>query len=269
MAHTLAEDRLVFPVGNAPGGVAAASPIPEWQRWNDFGIGLLRKGELGELRQAKQAFEQVEALGMADGPLNLARVFIKEGLVQTDAPQALARAAAAGANEWSLLWFGAEVAESNGDYDTAIANMREIIRGGFTQAAGRGFNFANDYRVLDALGNALYQRGLQNMGEARVAYMKEAADYFNRALVLDPENLSAHYGLGQVYRDLGEAEKAAWHGEQHERYKPDDNARDLAVAAARRKYPAANRAAEAVVIYDLQREGAYQKSVQEREEMAP
>jgi hypothetical protein len=37
----------------------------------------------------------------------------------------------------------------------------------------------------------------------------------------------------------------------------DDNARDRAVAAARRANPAADHAAESVVIYDLQRSGAY------------
>ncbi|MEE2908230.1 MAG: hypothetical protein VX527_10430, partial [Planctomycetota bacterium] len=38
---------------------------------------------------------------------------------------------------------------------------------------------------------------------------------------------------------------------QHGKYKVDDNARDRAISEARRKYPAANRASEAVVIYDL------------------
>ena len=42
----------------------------------------------------------------------------------------------------------------------------------------------------------------------------------------------------------------------HERYRPDDNARDRAVSVARRNDPAADRAAQAVVIYDLQRAGA-------------
>src|SRR5690606_9992925 len=42
----------------------------------------------------------------------------------------------------------------------------------------------------------------------------------------------------------------------HERYKPDDNAQGRAVRLAREKYPAANHAAEAVVKYPLQREGA-------------
>jgi hypothetical protein len=42
----------------------------------------------------------------------------------------------------------------------------------------------------------------------------------------------------------------------HARYKPDDNAGDRAIALARARYPAANKAAEAVVIYPLHRAGA-------------
>jgi hypothetical protein len=53
-------------------------------------------------------------------------------------------------------------------------------------------------------------------------------------------------------------EEADEHGRLHAKYKPDDNARDRAIAAARRKYPAANHAAEAVVIYDLQRPDAFE-----------
>ena len=70
---------------------------------------------------------------------------------------------------------------------------------------------------------------------------------------MDPENLEAHYNLERIYADLGETSKAEEHAALHRKYKPDDNARDSAIAAARSRYPAANVAAESVVIYDLQR----------------
>jgi hypothetical protein len=50
----------------------------------------------------------------------------------------------------------------------------------------------------------------------------------------------------------------------HTKYKIDDNARDHAITAARLKSPAANHAAEAVVIYDLQRQAAYELGKTER-----
>jgi len=256
----LAEDHVSFPLRGSREGppLNHDSPIEPWQRWNDYGIGLLRKGALGELRQAAEAFRRVEELGRPDGPLNLARVYIKEGRVQTDAPAALERAArfTPPANEWSVLWFGAQVASANGDHDVAIANLREILRGGFRQAEGRGFDFSKDYNVLNQLAGELYQRSLLERGEARRPYLEQARERYEQTLRYDPENLTAHWGLKLVYRDLGDVEQEHRHAALHAYHKPDDNAQDYAVAQARLRYPAANKAAEAVVIYDLQRQGA-------------
>ena len=69
---------------------------------------------------------------------------------------------------------------------------------------------------------------------------------------LDPENATAHYGLAQLYEQLNDADAADRHRALHARYKPDDNARDRAVQLARRHDAAANRAANKVVIYELQ-----------------
>jgi tetratricopeptide (TPR) repeat protein len=88
--------------------------------------------------------------------------------------------------------------------------------------------------------------------------LAESAAYFDRALEIDPEDMPAHYNLSLVYRALGEEDKAKTHAELHLKYKPDDNARDRAVALARAADPAADHAAEAIVIYDLHRSGAYE-----------
>ncbi len=253
----IADAELVLPVADGrPAVPAAPSRVPAWQRWNDFGIGLLRGGQL---RQAREAFERVEALGRPEGAINLVRVFLEEGLVQTHAPAALARAAAMDppALEWQLLWFGGQVAMRNGDYLLAAESFREILRGGFTQAEGRGFEFANDYRLRNALGQVLYQLGLAASGDRRRELMNEARAEYEAALSMDPENLNAHWGMKLVARDLGDAELEAHHAERHATYRPDDNARDVAITLARRRYPAADRAAEDVVIHDLHRPGAY------------
>ena len=81
--------------------------------------------------------------------------------------------------------------------------------------------------------------------------MMEAAELFHETLALDPENADAHYNLKQIWADLEKPDDSRYHAEAHATYKVDDNARDRAIAEARRKYPAANRASEAVVIYDL------------------
>ena len=61
---------------------------------------------------------------------------------------------------------------------------------------------------------------------------------------------------GEAFTFVGRDDEARRHGELHAFFKPDDNARDRAVAVARRNHPAANVAAEAVVVYDLHRPGS-------------
>jgi len=255
----LAEDAITLPIEGGVGGQSADDAMPEWIRWNDYGIALFRKGGAGELRGAEDAFARVEGFGRPDGPINLTRVYLKEGRVTEEAPAALARAAAMvepPARAWHLLWFGGLVDRQNGRIDEAIAKYRQVVEGGFEQAAGRGFDFSEDWRVLNELGSTLYERARMARGAAhaaeRTAYLREAADVFEASLSLNPESMPAHFGLMQVLRDLGDGEGADRHEKLHATYKPDDNAKDHAISEARKRYPAANRAAESVVIYELQ-----------------
>jgi tetratricopeptide (TPR) repeat protein len=268
---TLAVDRVTFPVTGVAAEVAAQRPpnadaFPDWQRWNDYGIGLLLKGgkSKGELRQAEEAFARVEAMGRPDGPLNLARVYLAQGTVQDQAVAALARAAAFDppAPPWSVAWFAGQVNKQNGFLDRAIADYRSIVEADTEETRRREFDFSQDYRLLDELGQTIFERAKQERGPEREVLRREllaeAASWFERALSIDPEDMSAHYNLSLVYRQLGDEAKARLHRELHLKYKPDDNARDRAVAVARAADPAADHAAEAIVIYDLSRPGAYE-----------
>jgi hypothetical protein len=262
---TLATDRITLPVRGTT-VEPQESPIVEWQRWNDYGIGLLRKagdsGAAGELRQAEEAFTQVERLGRPDGPLNLGRVYLREGRLD-DAQAALARASAhePPAPQWSVLWFSGLVNKQNGFLDEAIEDHETLVNLDTAETREREFDFSQDYNLLNELGQTLFERAKEERGEAnlarRVAFLERARDSFERTLAIDSENQAAHYNLSLILPELGEPEAAEQHRLLHEKYKPDDNARDRAVANARRRDPAANHAAEAVVIYDLQRTGAF------------
>ncbi|MAB82543.1 MAG: hypothetical protein CMJ24_03785 [Phycisphaerae bacterium] len=257
----LARDEVTFSVAGVPDASAAVREegVEQWVRWNDYGIGLLRKGGQGELRGAEEAFRQVEQLGRSEGAINLARAYLREGRVSQDAPAALLRADELedDALQWHLLWFGGLVDKQNGRLDEAIEKFEQIVEGGFRQASGRGFDFSKDYRLLNELGDTMYLRARQERGASReterVRLLGDSAAVFDRVLELDPENANAHYALQRIHAELGDAEASARHARLHSRYKIDDNARDHAIAEARRRYPAANRASEAVVIYDLQR----------------
>jgi len=257
---TIASDEVRFTVGrDDAAGSSESVAIAEWERWNDYGIGLLRKRGRGELRQAEQAFTRVEGLGRADGAVNLARVFIREGRLD-DATEALRRAAAFDppAYPWLLAWFTGLVNKQNGQLDEAINNFRHILNTDFELARQREFDFGEDYRVINELAQTLVERAKLERGperlQARDRFLLEARTRFEQTLKFDPENTAAHYNLGLIHSMLGNNMKAGEHRQLHAYYRVDDNAIERAVTLHRRQNPAADHAAEAVVIYDLQRD---------------
>ena len=260
---TMATDSVVLPVeGSTQMPANSASPIIEWQRWNDYGIGLLLEGdrgsEKGELIAAADAFAHVEKLGRPDGPLNLARVYFKEGRLD-DAVAALQRASKFDppAPRWTVAWLGGLVDKQNGFLDKAIAEFRSILYDRYPELDQRGFDFSKDYEVIDELGSTLFERAKTEADSAkRHEFLAAARDEFEKTLAIDSENVAAHYNLFLIYKELGDAAKSDEHRRLHERFREDNNARDNAIDIARRANPAADHAAQAVVIYDLQRPGA-------------
>ena len=262
----IASDSIRFPVSGSQLPTPQLSTIPEWQRWNDYGIGLFLEGtdkgsEKGQLLQAAEAFEQVEKLGRYEGPLNLARVYEKEGRLD-EAVAALQRAAKSNppAPRWSIAWFNGRVNKQNGYLDKAISEFRSILEDRYDELDNRGFDFSLDYEVINELGQTLFERAKVERGDeaAQRDWLRQAAARFKRTLEIDSENVTAHYNLALIYERLGERELAAQHRKLHERYRSDDNARDRAIAMARRRDAAADHAAQATVIYSLQRNGAFE-----------
>ena len=193
--------------------------------------------------------------------MNLARVYLREGRLD-EAAQALERAQRhPPPYPWTVAYLTAELNRQNGFLDEAIEGYRALVETRFNQARERGFDFRRDYRLLNELAGALFERSKIERGEARSGaretLLSEARDLFGQALEIDPENVEAHWGMAQVLARLGDGAGAERHRSLHGRYKTDDNARDRAIATARRADPAADHAAASVVIYDLRRSDAY------------
>jgi tetratricopeptide (TPR) repeat protein len=223
---------------------------------------LLLKGK-AELRQAEDAFLAVEKLDRWDGPLNLARVYNAEGRVD-EAVAALARADEHNIKEGfpraTWAWLSGDINRQQGRLEEAINNLRSALGDISDDQRARKFDFSRDYEVINLLGQTLFDVGRQQSrqgrnDEAGVAF-DQAIDAFQKTIDIDPENVTAHHNLQLLYAEVGDAAQSKKHEQLHLRYKEDDNAQGQAVRRAREKYPAANRAAEAVVRYSLHREGA-------------
>ncbi len=264
---TLASDEVVFAVGAATPAPSSAPGAQTWTRWYDYGIGLFRQGERlggkGDLRQAESAFAALSALGRVEGALGRARVALREGRLDEAAARIREAAAATPpADPWSIHWFSALVNRQQGALGAATSDLENLLAPGLSGAAERGFDFSRDDRILVELGQVSLERSRAET-QNTLAHAQRARDLSKRALELDPESVSAWYLLAQSSQALGDNRAADAALREHARYKPDDNARDRAVNLARLRDEAANHAAEAIVIYDLDRPERFERSIEE------
>jgi len=268
----LARDSVTLPVRASDGTVhgaaraAAADAIPAWQRWYDYGIGLFREADRGAgrgaLRQADEAFAELAKVAPSLGSLARARLAIREGrlddaavFLSTAAQGEKGDAGAPAAPPWSLAYFTAIVDKQNGNFARAVEALERVRTTDFAGARERGFDFALDTRVLAELAETLLEQALTEQESGRRALAERALAVARAALEVDPEHAQAWWLVNRAATELGEASVAAEARAKHARYKPDENARDRAVRLAREKYPWANAAAEATVLYQMQREG--------------
>jgi len=205
----MASDSVKLPVERGSKVENPPSPIKEvWQRWNDYGIGLLLEGGLlgaqkGELRQAEPIFQKVADLGFADGWVNLARVYLREGRIP-DARQALEKASnhPKPAAPWVIAWLSGQIDERNGYLDEAIARYESVLA---TKIPDRKFDFSLDYEVINALGKVTNARARQEPtgSPERLEWFHKLIAIYRRTIAIDSENVEAHFGLGLAYSELG------------------------------------------------------------------
>jgi tetratricopeptide (TPR) repeat protein len=205
----MAKDAVTLPIEGGAKVTNPDSPIKEvWQRWNDYGIGLLlegteKGGQKGELKQAEPVFQKVADLGKADGFTNLARVYIREGRIP-DALAALDKASKhkEPAAPWVIAWLSAQIDETNGFFDEAILKYESVLA---TKIPDRGIDLSYDYEVNNALGVVLYSRSRLEDPKSpeRLAILAKTAKVLRHTLSIDAENVAAHYNLGLAYGELG------------------------------------------------------------------
>jgi hypothetical protein len=174
------------------------------ERWNDWGIGLLQQNDL---KGAEYAFKRVTEAepDYADGWLNVARVLVREGETEAAKPY-LAKTLALKPDLPRGHFFKAMVERADGEYDAALASLERV-----------GQAFPRDRVALNQM--------------ARIRFLKreyaEAVKLLERVLLIDPEDVQAHYTLMLCYRGLGDREKAAREDVLFRRFKADESAQSI------------------------------------------
>lgn len=272
---TMASDKVIFPVeGSGLKPPAQEFPIARdhiYMRRNDYGLALLAQGNgieamgnrSADVTQAEKLFTELRRLtGYIDVQMHQARVLLMEGRL-TDAVAAIERPSEAIKPlffyapvyaPWALNWVNGVLNRKLGNAEAAIRNFRLILSQRTESMQERGFDFQPDYVLHNELGQVLFEQARRSTDpQQQQTLLEEAVREFEVTLSLDPENATAHYNLGLLFRRLGDSERARRHHTEHQRYRPDDVAWSVRQQKARQADPAANRAAEGIVIYPLKR----------------
>src|SRR5205814_1275549 len=151
---------------------------------------------------------KVAGMDRADGWVNLARVYQKEGRIP-DALAALGKAAQhkEPAAPWVINWLTGQINARNGFLDEAIQSFESVLN---TKVPDRKFDFSLDFEVINELGAALYGRSriAPVKSPERQEFLKKAIATYRRTLAIDSEDVAAHYGLGLAYGDPTWGEKS-------------------------------------------------------------
>jgi tetratricopeptide (TPR) repeat protein len=176
----------------------------DYERWNDWGIGMLLQGDL---KGAEYAFKTVTQAhpAYADGWLNVARSMIQEGETEAAKPF-VQKALDIDSSLGRIHFFKAMIEKADGDYPAAIASLRRVVQ-----------QYPRDRVALNQLGRVLFLS----------REYAEALTVLERVSLVDPEDLQMHYTSMLVHRGLGNAEEAARSEKLFQRFKAEESAQAI------------------------------------------
>jgi tetratricopeptide (TPR) repeat protein len=176
----------------------------DWQRWNDYGIGLFLQGDL---KAAQAAFEKVTEADPQnpDGWVNIGRAALQEGDV-TRARAVLEKALALSPDLARAHFFYAGVLRQEGDYNGAAQHLQRVLA-----------QYPRDRVALNNLGRVLF---LERKYSDAVSVLQEV-------LAVDPEDLQAHYNLMLCYNGLGNEKISKEHQALYLRFKADESSQAI------------------------------------------
>jgi tetratricopeptide (TPR) repeat protein len=221
----LAEDEVTLNI--APRNAPALQPKTElhaedWQRWNDYGIGLLLQGDL---KGAEAAFQKVTEIDPKnpDGWVNIGRAAVQEGDMDR-ARTVLQKAISVNPDLARAHYFYARVLRSDGNYDGAAAELQKVLA-----------QYPRDRVAINDLGRIQF---LQRK-------YKDAITTLNRVLAIDPEDLQAQYNLMLCYGGLGDQKQAHEHEVRYLRFKANESAQSI-TGPYRQLHPEDNNERQAI-----------------------
>jgi Tfp pilus assembly protein PilF len=206
---TMASTEYVLRVGAnqaVPSNPNDKSAVPDWRRWNNYGIAMF---DQRQYPLAIEAFSRAAELDEKYRPM--AQVNRAMALIELeqydDAAGILDAVVKANPTNMRALFQQARIFMKRGQLEQAESNFRQVLTA-----------FPRDRISLQQLGELCkIKRDYQG-----------ALDAFGKILTIDPEDLGAHYNLMLIYRKLGRTDEAKREAKIFADLKDDPGALSLA-----------------------------------------
>ena len=200
----LSEDNVLIEPISADSIQSNTSDKKQLARLLDYGIGLFRKPNNSEFKQAEKVFRQVYTAGELQGGINLVRLLYAEGRLEETLSVINQLRMQSPYNEWTLDWYESLIAREYGEIETSIELLNNIIASDWPAAKEANLDFSKDDKVILALAEAYFSFAQLTGNKSPLfdLYINSAEKYFTLILNRESENSQAHYGMWKVARIL-------------------------------------------------------------------
>src|SRR5262245_56990953 len=202
-----------------PSLIAAATPpsmsqIPQWKRWNDFGIGLLEQAQYGA---AAEAFRKASSLSPTDSNLLVNAALAEMGTERfgpeldqyLKAEKELAQALMLDPQNVRARFYRAQIWRAQGKISKAANEFRRIAA-----------EYPRDREAQRQLGQTLFAQGV----------LAEASAAFEAVTQIDPTDFAAWQFLGPLYAGMGRRADAERANALYRQWRDDPVADSIAIA---------------------------------------
>jgi tetratricopeptide (TPR) repeat protein len=175
--------------------------MPDWRRWNNYGIALI---DQRQFPQATDAFDEVIKLDVKDykafAYTNKALALMEMNGWQ-EAEKLVNKALEIDSNNLRAVYQHGRINRVRSRLDKAEEDFKKVLE-----------IYPRDRITLQQLGELAKIKSDSLPPKDRKAQLQIARDYYEKILVIDPEDISAHYNLIVIYQKIGmtaEAKKEA------------------------------------------------------------
>jgi tetratricopeptide (TPR) repeat protein len=210
------ERTLLIDAENKP---QAADPkaMPDWRRWNNYGISLL---DQRQFPQAADAFDEVIDMNVKDYQ---AFAFTNKALAMMEmggwkeAEKLVDRSIEIDANNLRAIFQAGRIDRVQSRLEDAEASFLKVLE-----------KYPRDRMSLQQLGELAKIKADTVAPEQRRDQLGVARGYYEAILAIDPEDVGAHYNMMIIYQKLGMREEARQEAKIFQDLKEDQQVTSLA-----------------------------------------